>query len=118
MKNLEKSEKILSCTNTPTYKCLKCDDKKIICYGCWIACHEDHPVVYVADTKPNRCQCKDISITIPAFRCSYAKKSEPIPAPIINSKSPVYINKPPIMGSGSLSREVSPNIFSYVGRPG
>lgn len=58
----EKTTKV-KCTNQPSYKCLLCDDKRIFCLGCAIACHKDHPVCFVnlpPELKSSKCQCKDI----------------------------------------------------------
>ena len=45
------------------YKCLKCDDKRLVCLACSLTCHKDHPVCYLSippEIKISRCQCREI----------------------------------------------------------
>ena len=59
LNNLEKSDKTVGvCTPNPAYRCMKCDDKRLICYSCMLECHKGHPVLYLGDQKFPRCQCK------------------------------------------------------------
>jgi hypothetical protein len=54
------------------YKCVKCDDKRMICYGCMITCHKGHPVVYSTELKQPKCSCKDIS----GDKCTLFKQND------------------------------------------
>ena len=59
--------------NLCNYKCLKCDDKKLICYACAITCHKDHPVFFLnfpPEYKIARCQCKEVT----GSQCKFVKQ--------------------------------------------
>lgn len=51
----------LTC-GAPNYKCLRCDEKKVICLACSVNCHKGHPVCFLnipPEFKGMKCQEKD-----------------------------------------------------------
>ena len=103
-RTLEGAERtvFLQCNNQFNYKCLRCDDKRLLCLACSLTCHREHPVCFLSippEIKISRCQCREIpnccqfSKEAPAdnrLLISSKPKSEFLPA--INHYVPSYMS--------------------------
>ena len=70
LQTLERTDKPCSCSNygspysQSVFRCLDCEDKRLICHGCVLICHEKHAISFAASSPfGNRhpCQCSAIS---------------------------------------------------------
>ena len=94
--NFESFEKQvpLACSSYPNYKCLICDDKKVMCLGCSLTCHENHPVCYLnipTELKFAKCMCSEIS----SNQCQFKNNFDNGKSSLFGKPKDLALMKPP-----------------------
>ena len=79
---LEKSDKSGMCSRlagskqSPNFRCVDCDEKRVVCHNCVVSCHSGHTCYWVSSNNRSLCQC---SAPGTSNNCKFKKSLNSIP---------------------------------------